>query len=284
MCGLTAMHMAAFGFLWSYGHSAAEVESTLNARERTVGALLQAAKENGYSYLGEMFSSHNCSALFAHFYRTAQPSHTQMYDFRAEVARFSLAALLQGVCTITSEGSRGAVLVPYDVAPNYQPGLLGGKKPHWGLVKGFFLYLRNDNEQSEIDLFAPHDQHVQTTEGTNVPLVNVGIGSQNEDFTLKVEAADVCRENEGHEAVWLTAVRCGVTRRFYVREEDVLLVCQHSKTRYQSIYWYPDLKQSNQNLRHFDTHLHPELLVPTEDPLQGLRGQMVVLACDRVNH
>jgi hypothetical protein len=167
------------------------------------------------------------------------------------------------------------VLVPYDVAPNYQPGLLGGKKPHWVLVKGFFLLFPSETN-NQLKEFVKRDHfNLQNSQSTPISIIRI----QPQEYSLQIDNIQNGPTDKNGVSILIVCRRTGEQCRFYALPENVLLICQHAKTRFQSIYWLPLLFASNFNLMSFPTEKFPELIVPAHDSLGGLRGQAVHLTC-----
>ena len=61
-----------------------------------------------------------------------------------------------------------------------------------------------------------------------------------------------------------------------VEEEDVFLVVQQGKSKFQTIFPYSRLKQSNFNLFDFEDLRKEEMVLPEKDELEGLRGKIVI--------
>ncbi|KAK3855942.1 hypothetical protein Pcinc_037682 [Petrolisthes cinctipes] len=135
-CGLVALSMASQVF-----------PDTID-----VSSLLEAARGQGFTSHGEMFS---CDAM-------AKLAEEVITGVEASVRRDVLSCS----STFTNILMQGdLILVPYDAERNYMPGLRGGHKAHWGVVCGCLIQCPSFNHHparhSKLDSHIDHLWHLR---------------------------------------------------------------------------------------------------------------------------
>ena len=88
-------------------------------------------------------------------------------------------------------------------------------------------------------------------------------------MTLKKTKKEKEQEKEQEKQLTLT-----------IEEEDVFLIAQQGKSKFQTLFPYSLLKKSSHNLYGFEDARKEEMIVPEEDELGGLRGRMVVVGIE----
>ncbi|KAK8741304.1 hypothetical protein OTU49_002610 [Cherax quadricarinatus] len=143
--------------------------------------LLQAAKKQGYSCHGEMFS---CDAMTKLAGNINGMEATVCRDVLCNPRRV-LELIMQG----------DLILVPYDAERNYMPGLRSGHKAHWGVICGCLVQCQSLNMYmggaSKLDSHVDNLWHLRprsrvciahlpkTRDGSVTPVIPVVSGSPN---------------------------------------------------------------------------------------------------------
>ena len=236
------------------------------------------AQVRNYTAKGEMFSADDVAELANEFYNDNDKllgiERSLNMTLHARVCSFTRTSILEnvGVCDTEEGGREGSVvLVPYDVAANHLPALLGGKKPHWCVVKGFVIR-REENALPHIN------SQLMKRPALRLQLGEMGeIRAKLTQESATAEGREGCDDSEVH---GLTLILKGkeipdVTLAG-VQEGDIHAIVKHGKSAMLSLYPLDALRLSNLNLLHFpDTS--SGLRVRGGSDLFGLRNKIVVL-------
>lgn len=150
--------------------------------------------------------------------------------------------------------SGGLSLVAYDVDKNHEPCLAGGKKAHWAAIKGFIIPITSEGQLQTLERMSNNDTTIKKLKiNTGLPFFWMEPSQSSSLSFLVSEFADSLTPSQ------------------------LRLITQQSKSKYQAIWTFESLQQSNDNLSQFDEDriTSPEFKVP--DVLDTLRGKFVFL-------
>jgi hypothetical protein len=144
-----------------------------NPSRTSVKLLLKAAKDEGYTYNGEMFSVENMASLAkSHLKSTEIQVYTGLLNTE-EIKEI----LLQGV----------NLLVPYDTDKDNSPGLQNGHKAHWAIICGAvktendFYVLARHGKAKNVAIWKLSD-----LSESNAQLNEVGVYQKQPDILFKL--------------------------------------------------------------------------------------------------
>ena len=237
---------------------------TGNTTNNDTNLLMKEAKERGYSKEGEMFDAYNLSKL------------SPLLGISTIVLNKPDLKLILSHLLFQSP-----LLIPYDASKNNSPGLFKGEKSHWGSIKGFIcnksfeilekliLHFQLNTEENQSHFSILQDQNYLTAK-TNYF----------RNFIEKLEEKKEKNEKINQESYqkiyndfYGEISELGCNSKSY---PELYLICKQSKSKYQVVWEYDSLIESNKNLERVSKERRNETFV-IPDTLENLREKIILM-------